>query len=284
MIEVMRNETVNAGGYTSAAQVFDTSITVDGSNPTCPQQAATITTLIQILTNTVLNGTTYLYTLPRTFAAGPCEDVRATITTLSGIATSAISTPTSLASVTRTPSAGSCEDVRSTLTTLTALVVNAVTTPASLANVTKTASSGSCEDVRTTINTLFGIVQSAVTNPSSLTNIHRTLSNGSCQNVAGAITSLFQIVTDTISNPGYLQSIERTESPLGLAFGPSVNANLLAQIHICTLHSRLERILVSLLLLQMNQSLSIPHILSVLIRQILSVSISLTSARSFRLV
>ena len=225
MIEVMRNETVNAGGYTSAAQVFDTSITVDGSNPTCPQQAATITTLIQILTNTVLNGTTYLYTLPRTFAAGPCEDVRATITTLSGIATSAISTPTSLASVTRTPSAGSCEDVRSTLTTLTTIVVNAVTTPTSLANVAKTASSGSCEDVRTTINTLFGIVQSAVTNPSSLTNIHRTLSNGSCQNVAGAITSLFQIVTDTISNPGYLQSIERTESPLGLAFGPSVNAN-----------------------------------------------------------
>ena len=72
MIEVMRSDS-NAGGYTSAAQVFDTSITVDGSSQLAHNKA-TITTLIQILTNTVLNGTTYLYTLPRTFAAGPCED------------------------------------------------------------------------------------------------------------------------------------------------------------------------------------------------------------------
>ena len=75
------------------------------------------------------------------------------------------------------------------------------------------------------INTLFDIVQNAVTTPTSLSSINRTLSNGSCQNVASAITSLFQIVTDTLSNPGYLESIDRTESPLGLAFGPSVNAN-----------------------------------------------------------
>ena len=224
MIEVMRNEAVTVGGHTTLTQTFDNTITTDTNNPYCPQQAATITSLVQILTDTILNGTS-LYSVTRTFAAGPCEDVRSTITTLSAIATTAITTPTSLAGVTRTASVGSCEDVRSTITTLAAIATNAVTTPASLASVTKTVSTGSCEDVRTTINTLFDIVQNAVTTPTSLSSINRTLSNGSCQNVASAITSLFQIVTDTLSNPGYLESIDRTESPLGLAFGPSVNAN-----------------------------------------------------------
>ena len=224
MIEVMRNENVTVGGHTTLTQTKDLTITVDTNNPTCPQQEATITSLVQILTDTILNGTS-LYNVTRTFAAGPCEDVRSTITTLSAIATTAITTPASLAGVTRTSSVGSCEDVRSTITTLAAIATNAVTNPASLANVTKTVSSGSCEDVRTTINTLFDIVQNAVTTPTSLSSINRTLSNGSCQNVASAITSLFQIVTDTLSNSGYLESIDRTESPLGLAFGPSVNAN-----------------------------------------------------------
>ena len=61
--------------------------------------------------------------------------------------------------------------------------------------------------------------------PTSLSSVLRTLSNGSCQNVASAITTLFQIVNDTIANTGYLQSVDRVESPLGLSFGPSVNAN-----------------------------------------------------------
>ena len=224
MIQVMRNEDVTVGGHTTLTQSKDLTITVDTNNPTCPQQEATITSLVQILTDTITTSTS-LYNVARTFAAGPCEDVRSTITTLSAIATTAITTPASLAGVARTTSVGSCEDVRSTITTLAAIATNAVTTPASLANVTKTVSSGSCEDVRTTINTLFSIVQNAVTTPSSLSSINRTLSNGSCQNVASSITSLFQIVTDTLSNTGYLQSIDRTESPLGLAFGPLVNAN-----------------------------------------------------------
>ena len=118
-----------------------------------------------------------------------------------------------------------CADVASTITNLTLIVTNAVTTPASLAGVARSVSVGSCEDARTTINTLFGIVQNAVLTPSSLTSIQRTISNGSCQNVTSAITTLFQIITDTIANPGYLESIERQPSPLGLAFGPSVNAN-----------------------------------------------------------
>ena len=188
MIQAMRNEAITVGGHTTLTQSFDNTITVDTSNPYCPQQASTITSLVQLITNAVTTGTT-------------------------------------LYSVTRTPSVGSCEDVRSTLNTLTAIVTNAVTTPTSLAGVTRSVSVGSCEDARTTINTLFGIVQNAVLTPSSLTSIQRTISNGSCQNVASAITTLFQIITDTIANPGYLESIERQPSPLGLAFGPSVNAN-----------------------------------------------------------
>ena len=188
MIQAMRNEAITVGGHTTLTQSFDNTITVDTSNPYCPQQASTITSLVQLITNAVTTGTT-------------------------------------LYSVTRTPSVGSCEDVRSTLNTLTGIVTNAVTTPTSLAGVARSVSVGSCEDARTTINTLFGIVQNAVLTPSSLTSIQRTISNGSCQNVASAITTLFQIITDTIANPGYLESIERQPSPLGLAFGPSVNAN-----------------------------------------------------------
>ena len=187
MIEVMRNEDVTIGGHTTLTQSKDLTITADGT-PLCASQAATITTLIQVLTNTITSSN-LLY----------------------GIA--------------RTLSNASCNDVKSSLTTFTDLVTVAINTPTSLANVARTLSVGSCEDARTTITTLFTIVQNAVLTPTSLSSVLRTVSNGSCQNVASAVTTLFQIVNNTIANPGYLQSVDRVESPLGLAFGPSVNAN-----------------------------------------------------------
>ena len=187
MIEVMRNENVTIGGHTTLTQSKDLTITADGS-PVCASQAATITTLIQVLTNTITSGN-LLY------------------------------------GITRTLSNASCNDVKSALTTFTDLVTVAINTPSSLANVARTLSVGSCEDARTTITTLFTIVQNAVLTPTSLSSVLRTVSNGSCQNVASAVTTLFQIVNNTIANPGYLQSVDRVESPLGLAFGPSVNAN-----------------------------------------------------------
>ena len=187
MIEVMRNENVTVGGHTTLTQSKDLTITADGS-PVCASQAATITTLIQILTNTITSSN-LLY------------------------------------GVTRTLSNASCNDVKSSLTTFTDLVTVAINTPSSLANVARTLSVGSCEDARTTITTLFNIISSAVSTPTSLSSVLRTVSNGSCQNVASAVTTLFQIVNNTIANPGYLQSVDRVESPLGLAFGPSVNAN-----------------------------------------------------------
>jgi hypothetical protein len=188
MIEVMRNEAVTVGGHTALTQSFDNTITADTQTPLCPTQESTINTLVTILTNTITSAP-LLYNVTRTF------------------------------------SNGSCNDVRSTIETLTAIVTNAVTSNGSLASVTRTVSVGSCEDVRSTINTLFKIVEDAVATPTTLSSVLRTVSNGSCQNVASAITTLFQIVNNTILNPGYLQSIDRVESPLGLSFGPSVNAN-----------------------------------------------------------
>ena len=188
MIEVMRNEAVTVGGHTALTQSFDNTITADTQTPLCPAQESTINTLVTILTNTITSAP-LLYNVTRTF------------------------------------SNGSCNDVRSTIETLTAIVTNAVTSNGSLASVTRTVSVGSCEDVRSTINTLFKIVEDAVATPTTLSSVLRTVSNGSCQNVASAITTLFQIVNNTILNPGYLQSIDRVESPLGLSFGPSVNAN-----------------------------------------------------------
>ena len=187
IIEVMRNEDVTVGGHTTLTQSKDLTITAD-STPKCASQVATVNTLIQILTNTVQS-------------------------------------PNLLYGITRTFSNAKCNDVRATLTTLTDIVTTAVNTPSSLANVARTLSVGSCEDARTTITTLFDIVKNAVLTPASLSNVLRTVSNGSCQNVASAITTLFQIVNNTIANTGYLQSVDRVESPLGLAFGPSVNAN-----------------------------------------------------------
>ena len=188
MIQAMRNEAITVGGHTTLTQSFDLTITPDTTNPTCQQQASTITSLVQVITN-------------------------------------AIQTPTSLYSVTRTLSAGSCEDIRATITTLVDILNNAITSPASLAGVSRTLSVGPCNDVRTTIITLFDIINNAIVTPSSLSAIQRNLSNGSCQNVASSITTLWDIILTTLANPGYLQSIDRVESPLGLAFGPSVNAN-----------------------------------------------------------
>ena len=188
MVQVMRNEVVNDGGHTTIPQQFDQTITVDSGSPKCAAQETTLSTLMTILTN-------------------------------------AIAAPNLHYNVTRTSSNGPCEDVKSTITTLTAIVTSAVDTPSTLSGVTRSRSVGSCEDVRATIDTLFQLVQNAVLTPTSLSSVLRTVSNGSCQNVAAAITTLWDIVTNTIANPGYLQGIDRVESPLGLAFGPSVNAN-----------------------------------------------------------
>jgi len=224
MIEVMRNIDVTVGGYTTLTQVKDLTITVDTTNPTCQNEAAAITSLILLLTNTVTTPTT-LYSVPRTFSQGSCEDVRSTITTLTTIVTNAVANNASLALVTRTVSVGSCEDTRSAINTLTQFVTDVIAGNTNLYNIVKTPSVGSCEDVRTTINTLFKIVEDAVSNPASLSSIDRTVSNGSCQNVASTITTLFKILTDTIQNPGFIDSVSRDPVPLGLEFGPSINAN-----------------------------------------------------------
>ena len=128
-------------------------------------------------------------------------------------------------SITIDPSSPVCADIASSITSLIAVITNAITTPASLAGVSRTLSLGPCNDVRTTIITLFDIINNAIITPTSLSGIQRNLSNGSCQNVASSITTLWDILLTTLANPGYLQSIQRVESPLGLAFGPSVNAN-----------------------------------------------------------
>ena len=188
MIQVIRNEAVINNNHSALNQIFDTTITADTAAPTCQSQVATINTLSTILTNTVTSGA-LLYGVTRTRSNGPCDDV----------------------------SAG--------LTTLTTMVTEAITNPGTLVNIVRSRSVGSCEDVRTTVNTLIQIVQNAVSTPASLSSVLRTISNGSCHNVASAVTTLFQILTNTVANPGYLQSIDRVESPLGLAFGPSVNAN-----------------------------------------------------------
>ena len=224
MIEVMRNEDVTVGGYTNLTQVKDLTITVDTANPACQNEAAAITSLVLLLTNTVTTPTT-LYSVPRTFSQGSCEDVRSTLTTLTTIVTDAVANNASLALVTRTVSVGSCEDVRSSLNTLTQFVTDVIAGNSNLYNIPKTSSVGSCEDTRTTINTLFKIVEDAVATPASLSTVDRTISNGSCQNVASTITTLFKILTDTIENPGYIDSVSRDPVPLGLEFGPSINAN-----------------------------------------------------------
>ena len=91
--------------------------------------------------------------------------------------------------------------------------------------VTRTPSVGSCEDVRSTLNSLFKIVIDTVETPTSLDGVPRTISNGACQQVASTITTLFQIITGTINSASYLDTVERNPVPLGLEFGPSINAN-----------------------------------------------------------
>ncbi len=95
----------------------------------------------------------------------------------------------------------------------------------SIGGVKRTRSVGKCHDVRSSIDTLFGIVTSTVTDGSALNSITRTISNGSCQNVASTITTLYGVITQTINSPGYLSNLDRVTPELGIAFGPSVNAN-----------------------------------------------------------
>ena len=186
--QVMTNVDVTVGSYTSLTQIKDTSITNGVADGRCDSAKSSVTSLVQILTNT-------------------------------------IGSSSSLAGVTRTQSVTRCEQVRSTINTLSGIVTNAISNPGSLAAITRTRSVGLCEDVRATLDTLFDIVKNTVASPSSLESVHRTLSNGPCQSVAGSATTLFSIITSTISNNGYLNGIERNATPKGLAFGPSVNAD-----------------------------------------------------------
>ena len=192
--QVMTNDAVTVGGHTSLSQAFDNTITNGVANGDCDNAKSTVTTLIQLLTNT-------------------------------------ITTPSSLAGVARTGATYKCPTVESAINTLSGIVSNAITAPESLASVTRTRSAGKCEDVRNSIDTLFTIIQNTITTPASLNSITRSSSNGSCQNVASTISTLFGIITTTINdatsaNPtGYLNSIERKTSPEGISFGASVNPN-----------------------------------------------------------
>ena len=186
--EVATNVDVTVGGHTSLAQVKDTTITDGVSNGDCAVVLSAIDTLVAILTGTIAN-------------------------------------PASLQSVTRTDSNGPCEDMRSAVGVLTKIVTDALADPTTLESVVKTASVGSCEDVRSTLNSLFKIVIDTVQTPTTLDSVTRTISNGACQEVASTITTLYQIITGTINSTSYLDSIERNPVPLGLEFGPSINAN-----------------------------------------------------------
>lgn len=57
MIEVMRNETVTVGGYSTITQYKDLSIIVDPSAPTCQDVASSLTSFVGIITNTINTGT-----------------------------------------------------------------------------------------------------------------------------------------------------------------------------------------------------------------------------------
>jgi len=103
IIQVMTNETVTIGGHTTLTQSIDNTITADTNSPKCPNQRATVQTLISILTSTV-------------------------------------STPSSLQSVDRTQSVTKCETVRSVVNTLSDIVINAISNPESFAGIAKTVS------------------------------------------------------------------------------------------------------------------------------------------------
>ena len=394
--QVMTNETVVTGSHTSLTQSFDNTITADTNSPKCPNQRATVQTLIAILTSTISTPSS-LKGVDRVESVTKCENVRAVINTLSDIAINAISNPESLVGLTKTatnavydaasgdieitigsghslevgstvkisdnslsftctmdggtsvksyprstdPVSGSAIQVKSvTDSTITVNVgeadtsvdytptdgsynpttgrltltigahpltvgtavklatesirfkcskdgyvdakaypratdpahdtavdivavtdstitldvgttsdvsthqwdgadANAVITGGNyvhtfssavaggiqIGGLTRTPSSGKCEDIRSTINTLFGIVTSTVANGTALDSISRNISNGPCQNVASTITTLFGIITNTIGTSGYLDTIDKVEVPLGVAFGPSVNAS-----------------------------------------------------------
>jgi len=56
-IQIMRNETITIGGYSSLTQVKDLTIDVDPVSPTCANVASSITTLFSILTGAIQNDT-----------------------------------------------------------------------------------------------------------------------------------------------------------------------------------------------------------------------------------
>ena len=293
IIEVIRNEAVTVGGHTQLTQSMYTG-TVDTANPKCQNETSAVTTLIQILTDTIATPTS-LHSVTRTVSAEKCEDVRSAINTLTAIATNAITDPSSLAGVNRTvtnanynPVTGDmvltignhgfttsdvvniapnslsftcAKDSDNTIHTypratdpsynsynaITAVTADTITinvlssAPSTntsthtfvsadvgalqVGGIIRTPSVGRCEDIRATVNSLFKILTDTISDSSSLDDVSRTISNGPCQTVASAITTLFGIITSTISNTGYLDTIERIESPKGISFGPSVNAN-----------------------------------------------------------
>tara|TARA_B100000963_G_scaffold338002_1_gene334470 strand:+ start:7463 stop:22063 length:14601 start_codon:yes stop_codon:yes gene_type:complete len=186
--QVIVNETVTVGGHTALNQATNASIAAGIAN-------------------------------------GDYDSAKDTATTLVGILTNAINTPSSLYQITRTESTSKCTGVVSTITTLYTIIKDAITTPESLLSITRTVSGGKCDNIKSTIDTLFGIITSTVSNGSALDSVSRNISNGSCQEVASTITTLFSILTNTISTTGYLDTIDKVEIPLGLSLGQSVNAN-----------------------------------------------------------
>ena len=104
MIQAMRNETITVGGHTGLTQVIDSSITTDTNSPRCANEAASITTLVNILTSSITSQGTYLYNVTRTNSVTSCDDIQSSIATLGQIVIDAVTTPSSLGSVTKTAS------------------------------------------------------------------------------------------------------------------------------------------------------------------------------------
>ncbi len=103
IIQVMTNEIVVTGSHTNLTQAFDNTITADTNNPKCPNQRATVTSLVSILTSTITTPAS-LQSIDRTQSVTKCETVRAVVNTLSDIVINAISNPESLSGISKTVS------------------------------------------------------------------------------------------------------------------------------------------------------------------------------------
>ena len=240
--QVIVNEAVTVGGYTSLPQATDTSITNGVANGDCDDAKATVTTLVGILTNAIASPSS-LYSIDRTESSSKCVNVVSSINTLYDIVKNAINTPESLtgskASVsgasydpttgimelevgTHTYQVGESVDIpvgslgfTCTLGSGTKYYPRA-TDPAAITAPTITAVTGTTISVQV-LDSVPSTNQNPHTFVSSTANltiggIIKTVAGGKCDNIKSTINTLFDIVTTTVANGSALDSISRNIS------------------------------------------------------------------------